>query len=325
MPNESEAQSAAFSSPVTQLRELIRGYQLTQLIYVAAKLGIADLLRGGPKTTDQLAASSGTNTRNLYRVLRALASNGIFSESGDGLFELTPLAEPLQTGVLDSLSGWAIISGGEWHRAWGDLVHNVVTGETAFDHEFEMGYWEYLAQNPQADEAFNQAMTDSNAMMLAAVVDAYNFDEIETIVDIGGGQGSLITAILKANPTIRGVLFDQPNVIASAGRTFQQEGVAGRCDLVGGDFFQGLPENGDAYVLQRIIHDWDDEHAIAILRSCRRAMAGDAKLLVVESVIPTGNEPSAGKLSDIMMIVLVDGVERTESEFRILFDAAGSD
>ena len=290
---------------------------------MAAKLGIADLLKDGPKLIDELADSTGANARNLYRVLRALSSRGIFAETGDGRFDLTPLAEPLQTVVPDSLSGWAIISGGEWHRAWGDLLNNVMTGETALDKAFGMGYWEYLAQNPEADEAFNQAMTDSNAMVLAAVMAAYNFDEIETIVDIGGGQGSLIAAILNAYPTIRGVLSDQPNMIASAGSKLQQEGVAGRCDLVGGDFFQDIPENGDAYVLQRIIHDWDDEHAIAILKSCRRAMAGDAKLLLVESVVPAGNEPSNSKLSDIMMMVLLDGVDRTETEFRTLLDAAG--
>ena len=158
-------------------------------------------------------------------------------------------------------------------------------------------------------------MTDSNAMVLAAVVAVYNFDGIETIVGIGGGQGSLIA-------TIRGVLFDQPNMIASAGSELQQEGVAGRCNLVGGGFFQDIPENGDAYVLQRIIHDWDDEHAIAILKSCRRAMGGDAKLLLVESVVPAGNEPSNSKLSDMMM-VLLDGVDRTETEFRTLLDATG--
>ena len=198
-----------------------------------------------------------------------------------------------------------------------------MTGETAFDKVFGMGYWEYLAQNPEADEAYNQAMTDSNAMVLAAVVAVYNFDGIETIVGIGGGQGSLIAAILNACPTIRGVLLDQPNMIASAASKLQQEGVAGRCDLVGGDFFQDIPENGDAYVLQRIIHDWDDEHAIAILKSCRRAMAGDGKLLLVENVVPAGNEPSNSKLSDIMMMVLLDGVDRTETEFRTLLDAAG--
>jgi len=165
-------------------------------------------------------------------------------------------------------------------------------------------------------------MTDSNAMVLAAVVAAYNFDGIEIIVDVGGGQGSLIAAILNAYPTIRGVLFDQPNMIASAGSELQQEGVAGRCNLVGGDFFQDIPENGDAYVLQRIIHDWDDEHANATLKSCRRAMAGDAKLLLVESVVPAGNEPSNSKLS-VMMMVLLDGVDRTETEFRTLLDAAG--
>jgi len=239
MSSEDEAQAADLSSQVAQLRELIGGYRLTQLIYVAAKLGIADLLKDGPKLIDELADSTGANARNLYRVLRTLSSRGIFAETGDGRFDLTPLAEPLQTLVADSLSGWAIISGGEWHRAWGDLLNNVMTGETAFDKVFGMGYWEYLAQNPEADEAYNQAMTDSNAMVLAAVVAVYNFDGIETIVGIGGGQGSLIA-------TLRGVLFDQPNMIASAGSELPQEGVAGRCDLVGGDFFQDIPENGDA-------------------------------------------------------------------------------
>lgn len=322
MSTESEV-SSSYSSQVAQLRELIGGYRLTQLIYVAAKLGIADLLRDGPKPVIELAASASVNARNLYRVLRALASNGIFSETGDGRFELTPLAEPLQTGVPGSLTGWAVISGGEWHQAWGDLLNNVVTGETAFNHVFGMGYWEYLAQNSDADEAFNQAMTENSAMTLAAVVEAYDFTGIDTLVDVGGGHGALIMGILKANPNMRGILFDQQNVIEGIGSELREEGVAERCELVSGDFFQGLPEDGDSYVLRWIIHDWDDERAIEILKSCRRVMGSDDKLLLVERVLPLGNEPSEGKLGDIMMMVLVDGVDRTESEFQHLFDSAG--
>jgi len=214
---------------------------------------------------------------------------------------------------------------GEWHRAWGSLLHNVVTGDTAFNHGFEMGYWEYLAQNPQAHEAFNQAMSENSAKVLAAVVEADDFTGIETLVDVGGGQRALISGMLKANPTLRGILFDQPNVISGARSMLQDEGVAGRGDFVSGDFPQGLSENGDSYVLQWIIYDWDDESAITILRNCRRAMGSSGKLLLVERVIPPGNEPSEGEFGDIMMVVTVDGVDRTESEFRTLFDESGFD
>jgi hypothetical protein len=310
--------------PVVALREIITGARSTQLIYVAAMLGIADLLKDGPKSSDELANRVGVHPHNLYRVLRALASLGIFAESSHGRFELTPQAEPLQTGVPGSLHPYAIRVGGEWMWGpWGQLLHSVRTGETAFDHVFDMGFFEYLSRNPQAGEVFNETMTISTEGGSAAVLAAYDFSGIATVVDVGGGHGSFIAAILKANPPLRGVLFELPHVAEGARRVIEAEGVADRCEIVAGDFFEAVPSGGDAYVLKIIIHDWNNEHAEAILQNCRHAMTNNGRLLLVERVIPPGNGPSEAKLLDINMMVMTGGVNRTEAEFEALFGATG--
>ena len=323
MPTQSDAKSGNQVAPAVALRELIGGFRATQLIYVAAKLGIADLLKHGPKTSDELAESVGAQPHALYRVLRALAGLGIFEEGRDGRFDLTPLAEPLRTGVPGSLRAWAVINGGEWQRSWGDLMYSVRTGRPAFDNVYGMGFWEYHDKNPETAESFNEGMSEIAERVLAGVVEAYDFSGATTAVDVGGGHGSLIAAILKANPHLRGVLFDKPAVVESARAAIEARGLAGRCELVAGDFFESVPGGADLHLLKWIIHDWDDDRAIMVLRSCRHALAGNGKLLVVERVIPPGNEPSEGKLGDIMMLVLMGGLERTEAEYRALFAKAG--
>ena len=307
------------------LSEMINGVKYTQLVYVAAKLGIADLLKDGPRSPDDLAESIGANRRNLYRVLRALASLGIFSENQDGTFELTVKAEPLQSDVPESVRVRAIAWGEEWfYRPWGGLLDNVKTDQPAFDRIFHMGFWEYLVSNSEAGEAFDQLMTTNRfSGDLTAVLSTYDFSGISRIVDVGGGQGWLISAILKANPDMQGVLYDRPTVIEGARRLVESEGVSDRCELVGGSFFESVPAGGDAYILRSILHNWNDSNATVILQNCRQAITDGGRLIIVDNVLSTGNDPSPGKIADIQMMVILGALERTESEFRGLLDASG--
>ena len=309
--------------PSATLTEMILGYQRSQALYVAAKLGIADLLKEGPRSCEELAQATGTHARSLYRVLRYLASIGVFNEGKPAEFELTPLAIGLQTGVPGSQRAMAIMYGEEHYRAWGEILYSVRTGEPAFNHIFGQGVFAYLADHPEAAAVVNEGMTDVATQMAAAVVQAYDFSSYGTIVDVGGGYGTFLTALLQAHPQVRGILFDQPNVVAGAAKQIEASGLAGRCHTVAGDFFTAVPAGGDAYVLTRVIHDWDEAHSIAILKSCCRAMADHGTLLVIERMIPPGNTPSRSKLADLNMLVFTGDCERTEAEYRALFAAAG--
>jgi hypothetical protein len=307
------------------LMQMINGFWVSQMIHVAAKLGIADLVADGPKYCADLAEVTGVHAPSLYRLLRALASVGVFAEDEQGRFSLTALAEPLRTGVQDSVRGWAVYIGEaqEW-RPWEQLLYSVSTGETAFPHVWGMQSWEYRAQNPDANEAFNEAMTSATFRRIGPVMAAYDFSGINTIVDVGGGYGTFIATILRNNPGMHGILFDLPHVVAGATRVLQEAAVSNRCEIVGGNFMDAMPGGGDAYLLSKVIHDWNDEKAVAILKSCRQAMEANRKLLLVEAVIPPGNTPHPGKLLDINMLVInTGGRERTEAEFQALLAAAG--
>ena len=328
MTTQETTQSTNPVPPAVELRLMITGYWISQSIYVAAKLGIADLLKDGPKSSDQLAKSAGAHPDALHRVLRALASVGIFAENQEGHFELTPLAAALQTGVPGSLRDWAVMMGEEWvWRPWGELLYSVRTGETAFEHVFGMGHFDYLSRNPEAGETHNKGMTASPMQPPSAVVAAYDFSGINTLVDVGGGQGAQIAAVLKANSHIRGILFDLPHVIEGARSLLEVGGVAARCELVGGDFFQSVPVGGDVYLLKAVIHDWDDDRGIAILKNCHGAMTKQSKLLLIERVMPTRVEQSAAfqlvARFDLQMLVIAGGRDRTEMEHRSLLMAAG--
>jgi ubiquinone/menaquinone biosynthesis C-methylase UbiE len=308
----------------SRLSQMIIGYRISQALYVAAKLGIADLLHEGPKSREDLAAAAGVNPDALYRVLRALASVGVFTEVEPGRFGLTPLAALLQTGVPGSLRALAIVMGEEpaW-RPWGELLYSVHTGLPAFEHVFGMPLFAYLSQHPDVAHTYQVAMAEGTVLTAQAVVEAYDFSGIRTVLDVGGGQGALIAAILKAHPHMHGMLLDLPHVIPGAKRVMETEALAARCALIEGDFFAAVPSGADAYLLKWILHDWDDARAVTILTNCRRAMPEQGKLLVVESVLPAGNEPSLGKFADLHMLVRLGGRERTEAEYRTLFAAAG--
>jgi len=302
---------------------MINGFQISQAIHVAAVLGIADLLKDGPRSNDQLALATSTNPATLYRLLRALASVGVFEEVAGKTFALNPLSQALRTDRPDSIAAWAVLIGQEYFwNAWGNLLTGIKTGENVFPQLHDgMGVWEYRETRPELNAIFNAAMTSSSRGVSASVVQAYDFSQFKLIVDVGGNRGALLAAILTANPSARAINFDQPHVVSDA--DLAAAGVADRCELVGGSFFESVPSGGDAYVMKSIIHDWTDEESIEILKVCRKAMSPPAKLLVIEQVVGQPNEGTATKFSDLNMLALPGGRERTEEEFTQLFEQSG--
>jgi hypothetical protein len=301
------------------------GSWVSQAIYVVAKLGIADLLQDGAKTCGTLAEATQTNASALYRVLRALASLDVFAEDEDGRFRLTPLADCLRTAAPGSLRAFAIMLGEEEHwRAWGDVMHSVKTGHPAFDHVFGTPHFQYLAKHEEAARLFNESMTSRSGHENDAIVSGYDFSEFGTVVDVGGGQGTLVAAILRANSSTKGVLFDLPHVIAAVKAAVGQTAQAPRHQFKEGNFFDAVPSGGDAYILKKVIHDWDDERALSILKNCREAMTSTGRLLLIEPIIPPGNAASFNKLLDLLMLIWTSGgKERTEAEHRALLASAG--
>lgn len=310
-------------SPQDQLARLMAGYWHTQAIYVAAKLRLADLLQRGPRTADELAPAAGTNTRALYRLLRALASVGIFAEDEQHRFSLTPMAECLRSDLPGSLWSMALLRGGLQYEAWGQLLHSVQTGHSAFEKMHGTPIFEYFQQHPEDGKLFDAAMTGVHGRETAAMLDAYDFTGIGTLADIGGGNGSVLTAVLAKYPTMQGVLYDLPGVVERARSTIEAAGLGNRCQVVAGNFFDAVPSGADAYLLRHIIHDWDDVQSVTILRNCRTAMSDAGKLVIVEGLVPPGNEPSISKFFDLAMMVLPGGMERTEEEYRRLYEGAG--
>ena len=310
--------------PQMAMLEMVSSYWVTQCIYVAAKLGIADLLKDAPKHCDELAAATNSHSDSLYRLLRALASLDIFAETQPHYFQLTPLADCLQSDVPHSIKDIALLMGEYHYQAWEHLLHSVKTGETAFEHFQGISVFEYNQQNPTARQVFDAAMTEYSAMEIEDILAVYDFSSINKLVDVGGGVGSLMASILQKHSHMKGVLFDQPEVVGNAGNVFQAAGVGDRCEIVGGSFFEFVPEGGDTYLMKHIIHDWDDERCVAILKNCYRAMQPESKLLILEYVIPPDNDYFMGKLLDINMLVMCPGGrERTEAEYRDLLKSTG--
>jgi hypothetical protein len=298
------------------------GYWTAQAVYVAAKLGLADLLRDGPRAPADLAAATQTHARSLHRLLRALASEGVFAEQPDGRFANTPLSECLVS-APGSQRALAVMMGEEHFRAWGELLHSIRTGRCAFEHVYGQNVFAYLGQHPEQGAIFDEAMTGVHGMETSAMLDAYDFTGVNVLVDVGGGNGRTLAGVLRRFPSLRGVLFDLPPVVERARKELSAAGVTDRCQVLAGDFFQAVPPGGDAYMMRHIIHDWDDDRSRIILRNCRAVMPAHGKLLVVEAVIPPGNDPNWGKLLDLNMLVMPGGLERTEAEYRDLFAATG--
>ena len=309
---------------------LATGYQASQALHVAASLGLADLLAGAPRSSDELAAATNTHAPSLRRLLRALAAFGVFREEEDGCFALAPPGECLRADLPGSARPLVLMWGHEdFRRTWDALEHCVRTGETAAKHLFgsDDAFARYAA-DPGLGAAFNAGMTVMSAATADAVVAAYDFSGARLVVDVGGGHGRLIAAVLSANPSLRGVLFDLPSVVRGATGLLAQARVADRCRVLGGDMFAAVPEGGDLYLLKSVIHDWDDGRALAVLANCRRAMqAPGSRLLLVERLLPERMEPTPAArshaLGDLNMLVRTGGLERTEGEFRKLLDEAG--
>ncbi|HET9223510.1 MAG TPA: methyltransferase [Roseiflexaceae bacterium] len=310
--------------PATTIKRLVDGYQVSQAIHVAAALGIADLLAGGSHTSEELAASTQTHPRTLYRLLRALASVDIVRELDGHSFELTSLGERLRSDVPDSIAGWAAYIGRPCYwQAWTGLLHSVRTGENAFQHIHDSDIWTYRSSRPDENAIFDRAMTTLSRRSNAALLAGYNFGRYRTIVDVGGGNGALLAAILAAYPALEGVLFDQPHVIGGASVVLERAGVAERCRVVAGSFFEGVPEGADSYLLRAVIHDWKDEQAIRILGVVRRAIQSEGTVLLIERIIASPNQGRDAKFSDLNMLVGPGGQERTRAEFAALLDAGG--
>ncbi len=305
------------------LSQMICGYWISQMIHVAARLRLADELHAGPRTVAELAESVAAHPRSLGRLLRGLASVGLFEETTSGTYQLTPLAELLRDDHPQSVRPMALMMGGVQYQAWGELLHAVRTGETGFVRRFGQPLFDYLASRPEEAAEFDRAMVAIHGREGAAVAAAYNFTSIRRVVDVGGGNGHQLLELLDRHPHLTGLLFDLPHVVERAAPGLATSPAAARIEHHGGSFFEGVPTGADCYLLRHIIHDWSDEESTRILRTIRRAMPEMGKLLVIETVIPPGNEPNFAKLLDLTMLVIPGGIERTEAEYRELFAAGG--
>lgn len=309
------------------LMPLINGFMAARVVHVAAELGIADLLAAGARSTETLASEAGANILALRQLLRALASLGVVDELEPGRFALNAMGEPLRAGVPGSVRNLALTFGSEraW-RAWGELRHSILTGTPAFRHVFGVDAFEYVARDPKQASVFNEAMAEVTRQVAKAVVTAYDFTTFSKVVDVGGGNGTLMATILDAAPELRGIVFDSPSGSAAAPDQLRARGVLERCEVIAGDFFRSAPGGGDAYVLKSIIHDWDDERSATILKNCRDAISAAGKLLLIERVMPARIDSSAGHqrwtMLDMHMLVMLGGRERTEEEFRSVLAAA---
>jgi hypothetical protein len=310
------------------LHRLIYGFRMTQMLAVLAQLGVPDALRGGARSAEALAAQVGADAPALRRVMRALAGEGVLAERTDGCFELTPLSELLCSDAPGSMRDVASLYGEPWlWQAYGALLHSVRTGSTAFEHAHGEAFYDYLERHTDATTAFQRTMSGFTARETDAIVAACEQASLWrgpiTVVDIGGGHGALLAALLQRHTDLRGVLFDTAKVAAAARPALRDAGLGTRCRCVAGDFFDAVPADGDLYIAKSVLHNWRDEQAIAILRNCRRAMHTHARLLIAERVIAAGPSGSEARLFDINMLVTVGGMERTAAEYAALLQAAG--
>jgi hypothetical protein len=319
------------TSPASAVPPFVRFYELTtggwvaQAISVAARLGVADAIAAGASTPAQIADRVGAHAPTLHRLLRALADHGVLAGQPGGRYALTPVGESLRSDGPHSLRRWAIMVGARFHRdAWSDLEAAVRTGEPSFARVHGTGLFDHLGAHPDDAAVFDGAMQDIAGNFLTGILAVYDFSGCPTIVDVGGGTGALLAAVLESSPGARGVLLDTPQVIAAAEPVLRSAGIADRCRTVAGDFFDEVPGGADLYVLSNVVHDWDDDDALRILQTCRTAMRADSRLLVVELVLPDDGRPSMGTLLDLEMLsVTPNGRQRTASQYRQLLARAG--
>lgn len=306
------------------LFELGQGAWVTQALYAAVKLGIADELRDGPLSADDVARRVGADPDATYRLMRALATKGVFTLRRDGRFGLTSMGRMLTSDAAGTMAPMIAMVGSPWHwEHWGDLTESVRTGGTAVERLRSTTIFEFLDGNPDYARLFNDAMTGVSALAIEAAVPAYDFSDRSLIVDVGGGHGALLAAVLTGAPEAKGVLFDQPSVIADADDVLSAAGVDARCTLAGGSFFESVPAGGDAYLMKSIVHDWDDDSSLAILRNVRTAIAPNGKLLLFELVLPPSAPAHPGVWLDLEMLVHAGGRERTADQYTNLLARAG--
>jgi hypothetical protein len=308
------------------LLQMVFGHMAAKLVYAAAELGLPDLLAERPRTSDELAGLARAHRPSLRRLLRGLAGLGIVAETEADRFELTELGAPLRAGARDSARSLVrMLCGPEDWRSWGELVPSLRTGETGWEHAHGMSWIDFYARNPEQATTFNQAMAEHTRDAAPGLIGAAELSRFRTIADVGGGDGTLLAAALREQPELRGILFDLPSGLDGAVCRLGAAGVTRRCDVIAGDFFESVPEGADAYLLKQVLHDWDDEEAIAILRNVRRAIPAGGRVLIAERVLPelAGAEHARSLIVDVLMMVVTGGRERTESEFRELLDAAG--
>jgi hypothetical protein len=300
------------------------GHWVSRILYAAAELNLADHLADGPKGADELAAPTRMHAPSLYRFMRSLANLGILSESAGRRFALTPLGEALKTGAPGSARPSILtIASDWWVRGFSELPYSVQTGKSGFERALGMPIFDWLAKNPDAASLFSETMIGFHGAEPPAVADAYDFSKVGTLVDVGGASGHLLATIVARYPALRGVLFDLPHVVRDAPALLGARGLADRVSIQAGSFFERVPEGGDAYLLSHIIHDWNEQQCLTILGHCRRAMGPDARLLIIEMVLPEGDTPHPGKMLDLMMLVGPGGQERTEQEYAALLGKAG--
>jgi len=321
---ENQKNETQAAPPHAQLIQMAMAYWVSQIVYVAAKLSLADHLADGPKSAEALAGPTGTHAPSLYRLMRTLASLGILTEDGTGRFDLTSLGHALKTGAPGSARATVLtIASDWWVRGFGHLHYSLETGKSGFEKSLGMPIFDWLANNPEQASLFSETMVGFHGAEPPAVAAAYDFSGLKTIVDVGGATGNLLTTILGSHPGARGVLYDLPHVVRDAPALIQARGLTDRVTIEAGSFFESVPGGADAYLLSHIIHDWSEEQCLTILGHCRRAMNPASRLLIIEMVLPPGNTPHPGKLLDLMMLVGPGGRERTEQEYGTLLGKAG--
>lgn len=309
-------------TPSDTLYRMSIGFRDTQALYVVAKLGVADLLVKGPLESDKIAKELGVNPRALFRVLRATANQGVFTQDKSDRFGLTPISQHLRSDTPDSMRYMVINYGERQYQAAGQLIHTVKTGETAFDKVYGKPLFDYLSEDAEANRTFNLFMAQSHRRV-GVDLGFYDFGDKRLVVDVGGGRGHLMARVLRQYPKLKGILFDLPQGVSQAPKYLEEQGVQDRCQVVSGSFFESVPTGGDVYILSRVLHDWPDEKVTLILANCRKAMKSGGVMLVMDAVIPEGDVPHLGKLTDLQMLFLTGGVERTEKEWRRLLELSG--
>ena len=316
--------SASTPPPHVQLIQMSMAHWTSRIVYVAAKLSLADHLANGATSAEELAGPTGTHAPSLYRLMRTLTNLNILTEDATHRFALTPLGEALKTGAPGSARPAILTLASDWmSRGWEHLLYSVQTGGCGFEQSLGMPLFDWLAKHPEEASLFSETMVGFHGAEPAAVAAAYDFSGLPILIDVGGATGHLLTTILAANPGSRGILYDLPHVVREAPALIQARGLADRLTIESGSFFDHVPSGGDAYLLSHIIHDWTEAQCLTILGHCRRAMKPGSRLLIVEMVLPSGNSPHPGKMLDMMMLVGPGGQERTEPEYRALLGKAG--